>query len=79
MVREYARQQEQRLGEIAQKKAAEEAERDAIFQKLANEQERMRAEAEYIENLRFQLYLEETEEQARVKEQQENQKRERIR
>lgn len=78
MVREYARQQEQRQGEIAQKKAAEEAERDAIFQKLANEQERMRAEAEYIENLRFQLYLEETEEQARIREQQENEKRERI-
>lgn len=37
MVREYARQQEARLGEIAQKKAAEEAEREAIFQRLAIE------------------------------------------
>ena len=78
MVREYARQQEARQGEIAQKKAAEEAEREAIFQRLAVEQERMRAEAEYIENLRFQLYLEETEEQARQRERADNEKRERI-
>jgi hypothetical protein len=31
MVREYAKQQEARQGEIMQKKAAEDAERDAIF------------------------------------------------
>jgi hypothetical protein len=37
MVREYARQQEARLGEIAQKRAVEEAEREAIFQRLAIE------------------------------------------
>jgi hypothetical protein len=78
MVREYARQQESRAGQILAKKAEENAEREAIFQKLAVEQERTRAEAEYIETLRFQLYQEETEEQARMKEQADIEKRNRI-
>jgi len=55
-----------------------EAAREEIFQKLKDEEERRRAEKEYIENLRNELYLQEFEEQARAKEREEAEKRERI-
>ena len=55
-----------------------EAAREEIFQKLKDEEERRRAEKEYTENLRNELYLQEFEEQARAKERKEAEKRERI-
>lgn len=79
MVQAYAHAQEARAGEIMAKKAAEEAEREQIFLKLKQEQEKREADAEYIETLRFQLYQEETEEQARQREREDQAKRERIR
>lgn len=55
MVRRYAQQQEARETEIRAQKAKAEAEREEIFKKLAIEEERRRAEQEYIENLRNEL------------------------
>jgi hypothetical protein len=43
--------------EIRAKKAEVEAAREEIFIKLKDEEERRRAEKEYIENLRNELYL----------------------
>ena len=51
------------------KKAEVEAAREEIFQRLKGEDERRRAEKEYVENLRNELYQQEFEEQARIKEQ----------
>lgn len=50
-------------------KADAEAQREAIFQKLAEEEAARRAEANYIENLRNNLQVEEMEERARKNEQ----------
>ena len=50
------------MAEIQAKKAEAEAAREEIFQKLKGEEERRRADAEYIENLRNELYLQELEE-----------------
>ena len=47
-------------------KEAAEAQRDAIFQKLAEEEAARRAEAEYVENLRNDLQVQEMEEKARA-------------
>ena len=55
LVRRYAASQEQRAGEIAALKEAAEAQREAIFAKLAQEEAERRAEAEYVENLRNDL------------------------
>ncbi len=55
MVRRYAQQQEARESEIRAQKAKAEAEREGIFKKLALEEERRRAEQEYLENLRNEL------------------------
>lgn len=57
MLRRYAYQQEGRQQEIQAKKAEAEAAREGIFQKLKGEEERRRAENEYIENLRNELYM----------------------
>lgn len=46
-------------------KAEAEAQREAIFQKLAAEEAARRAESEYVENLRNNLQVEELEERAR--------------
>lgn len=54
-----------------------EAQRDAIFQKLAQEEAERRAQATYIENLRNDLQVEELEEKARAAEYEENLKRRR--
>jgi|TARA_B110000305_G_scaffold238025_1_gene302567 hypothetical protein len=54
-----------------------EAQRDAIFQKLAQEEAERRAQAAYIENLRNDLQVEELEEKARAAEYEENLKRRR--
>jgi len=54
-----------------------EAQREEIFQKLKGEEQRRRAEKEYVENLRNELYLQEFEEQARQREREELEKRER--
>ena len=50
-------------------KAQAEAQREAIFGKLAKEEADRRAEQEYIENLRNDLQVEEMEERFRVQEQ----------
>ncbi len=60
------------------KRAEAEAAREEIFQKLKGEEERRRADAEYIENLRNELYMQELEEQARIREREELEKREKI-
>jgi len=78
MLRRYAQQQEGRQAEIQAKKAEAEAAREEIFQKLKGEEERRRAESEYIENLRNELYMQELEEQARIREREEIEKREKI-
>lgn len=54
-----------------------EAQRDAIFQKLAQEEAERRAQATYVENLRNDLQVEELEEKARAAEYEENLKRRR--
>ena len=57
MVRQYAEQQQTRLNQIqAAKDAAEEA-RDIIFKKLEAEEMQRRAEKEFQENLRNELYF----------------------
>ena len=52
-----------------------EAQREAIFQKLALEEAERRAQAEYIENLRIELQNEEAEERARLAEKEQEDKR----
>lgn len=49
-------------------KEAAEAQREAIFKKLAEEEAQRRAEAEYVEALRNDLQVEEMEERARAAE-----------
>jgi hypothetical protein len=78
MLRRYNEQQEGRQAEIQAKKAEAEAAREEIFQKLKEEEEKRRAESEYIENLRNELYMQELEEQARAREREEIEKREKI-
>lgn len=65
LVRRYASQQEDRANELASLKAQAEAQREAIFQKLALEEAERRAQSEYIENLRNELDVEEREERYR--------------
>lgn len=77
MVRRYAAQQESRAGELAALKAEAEAQREAIFQKLALEEAERRAESEYVENLRNDLQVEEMEERARAAEREAENKRQR--
>ena len=55
LVRRYAAQQQDRADELQALKEAADAQRDAIFNKLAGEEAQRRAEAEYIENLRNDL------------------------
>lgn len=50
-------------------KNAAEAQREEIFQRIAEEEARRRAEKEYIENLRNDLQLQEIEMRARAQEQ----------
>lgn len=50
--------------------------REEILNKLAAEEQERRAEQEYIENLRIQLYQEEAEEREREKERIERERRE---
>ena len=56
-------------------KEAADAQRDAIFNKLAAEEADRRANAEYIENLRNDLQVQEMEEKARGAERAEAEKR----
>ena len=58
-------------------KMAAEAQRDAIFRKLAAEEKARREESEYVENLRNDLQVQEMEEKYRNQEYQEAQKRQR--
>lgn len=56
MVRRYAEQQQARMNEIQAQKDAAEAIKDAIFRKLEEEEQKRRAEAEFQERLRNELY-----------------------
>lgn len=58
-------------------KMAAEAQRDAIFRKLAAEEKARREESEYVENLRNDLQVQDMEEKYRNQEYQEAQKRQR--
>ena len=55
-------------------KMAAEAQRDAIFRKLAAEEKARREESEYVENLRNDLQVQDMEEKYRNQEYQEAQK-----
>lgn len=58
-------------------KAAKEEEKNRIFEKLSQEQERKQAEKDYWENVRNELYIEEGEKRERIKEMQEREKKQR--
>lgn len=75
IVRRYNAQQKERADELQQMKEMAEQQREAIFQKLAREEAERKMEAEYVENLRNDLQLEEMEERARAKERSDYQKR----
>lgn len=55
LVRRYQGQQQQRSNELQAMKEAAEAQRDAIFKKLAAEEAARRAQAEHVENVRNEL------------------------
>jgi len=57
MVRQYAEQQQHRLNQIQAAKDEAEAARDAIFRRLEDEELARRAENEFRENLRNELYV----------------------
>ena len=77
LVRRYAAQQGQRAEELQAMKEAAEAQRDAIFKKLAAEEAARRAENEYVENLRNDLQVEELEEKFRAAERNDAERRQR--
>ena len=79
MVKRYAQQQQARQDELTALKAQAEEAREKIFQKLKEEEDKRRADEEFKENLRNELYLEETEAAARAREQAEAEKRIRVR
>ena len=79
MVRRYAQQQQARQDEIQAMKEEAEAIRDQIFQKLASEEEQRAAEKAFQEQLRNDLYVQESEEAAQAKERAEAEKRVRVR
>jgi hypothetical protein len=59
------------------KKAEIQAEKDKIFEKIAAEQERKQAEKDYWENVRNELYVEEMRRADKIKELQEQEKKQR--
>lgn len=59
LVKRYQGQQQERSDELYAQKQAAEAARDAIFNKLAEEEARRRAEYEQLENLRNELQVQE--------------------
>jgi hypothetical protein len=67
-LRLYQQMQQEREDDIKEKKAAVEAEREAIFAKLSVEEQARRSKIEYEERLRNELYQEEYEEDQRRKE-----------
>ena len=77
LVRRFQGQQQARSNELASMKAAAEAQRDAIFNKLAKEEADRKAEFEYVENMRNELQVQEQEERARANERAEMEKRQR--
>jgi len=79
MVRRYAKQQQDRADEIEAQKAEAEAIKEQIFKQLEAEEQRRRAEAEFQERLRNELYDQESEEAAQAKERAEAEKRVRVR
>ena len=62
MLKRFLEQQQQREDDIKAKKAELEAQREQIFLRLKAEEESRRAEKEYVEHLRNELYLQEFEE-----------------
>lgn len=57
----YQEEQDARDREIAEQKAAVEEKRNGIFEQLDREERRRRAEQDYVERLRNELYYEEFE------------------
>ena len=55
MVWRYAQMQDKWESDIKEQKAIAEAEREKIFAKLKEEEQKRRAEMEYVENLRNEL------------------------
>lgn len=68
LVRQFAAQQQERADNLQQMKMQAEAQREAIFDKLALEEKERRDQQEYIENLRNNLQVEEMEERFRAQE-----------
>lgn len=79
MVRQYAEQQQERLNQIQAAKDEAEAQRDAIFRRLEEEEMSRRAEAEFRENLRNELYVQENELAARQREKEAQDKKDQAR
>jgi hypothetical protein len=77
MVNRYNEEQQQRASQLQAAKNAAEAARDAIFNKLAKEEADRRAQAEYLENLRNELQVEELAEREAEKARREAEKRQR--
>lgn len=75
--RQYFEEVAKRDGEHKAKKAAIEEEKNKIFEKLSQEQEKRQAETEYWENVRNELYYEEAEKREKLKEIQEREKKQR--
>lgn len=74
-VRRYFEEREKRENEQKAKKAAIEDEKNKIFEKLSKEQERRQAEKDYWENVRNELYVEEMKKKDKIKELNEQEKR----
>ena len=75
LVRRFQGQQQARSHELQAMKEQAEAQRDAIFNKLAKEEADRKAEFEYVENMRNELQVQEQEERARANERAEMEKR----
>lgn len=75
--RQYYEELARRERDLSMKKAAIQEEKDKIFEKLSVEQERRQAEKDYWENVRNELYVEEMKRNEKIKELQEQEKKQR--
>lgn len=74
-VRKYFEERQRRENEQKAKKAAIEDEKNKIFEKLSLEQEKRQAEKDYWEKVRNELYVEEMNRKDKIKELQEQAKK----
>ena len=75
--RQYFEELARRDKELQMKKAAIKEEKDKIFEKLSAEEQKRQADKEYWENVRNELYIEENERRAKIKELEEREKKQR--